>query len=450
MNSFNNHTRPADSARCPAPEIAADLKAYADNELTVLRQRTVTNHLRRCAACRTEINAMTRIANDIKTADAGSAVPLNPDLRQRLLERMGAEAPSVPTSRTLPLWRRKPLLVFGGGVASLAAFTVIFMPSLAKIRLDEQHKTASVNKAAQVAIQHYKDYSENFPIAVNLPDAKTEPENVPAATAGTTEYYGGSAADGPVLFSIPQDFSGSPRSAPIATTTENPVERQVHREGSITVAVDKLEAASDKVEQMVKASGGFVASNNLATDSDGYKSADLSVRVPVEQFDDMLRQFAALGTVTAKSISGEDITERVSDATQAEQVLKDAAQTAARKLKDENGSEKEIRYREADLRRVKIEFAQTQARLGLLRKMARLSTINVSLTEKAKRAAQTPTQGGFPGDLSETNRMASAAFASAIRVPVVLIIWVLAFSPLWVPMLVFYRYAFRRGLRELG
>ena len=346
---------------------------------------------------------MTRIAGDIKTADAGSAAPLNPDLRQRLLERMGAEAPSVPTARTLPLWRRKPLLIFGGGAAYAAVFLLLAAALLLTFgTAREKARQASFASLANLRddelkrkLKGYPSYDETFP-------------------------------------------------------AELVMGRQVHREGSVTVAVDKLEAASDKVEQMVKASGGFVASNNLATDSDGYKSADLSVRVPVEQFDDMLRQFAALGTVTAKSISGEDITERVSDATQAEQVLKDATQAAVRKLKNENGSEKEIRYREADLRRVKIEFAQTQARLGLLRKMARLSTINVSLTEKAKRAAQAPSQGGFLGDLSETNRMVSAAFASAIRVPVVLIIWGLAFSPLWVPMLVFYRYAFRRGLRELG
>jgi hypothetical protein len=220
--------------------------------------------------------------------------------------------------------------------------------------------------------------------------------------------------------------------------------RQVHREGSLTVAVDKLEAASDKVEQTVKASGGFVASNNLTTDGRGYKSADLVVRVPVAQFDEMLKQFASLGSVTAKNISGEDITEQVSDATQAEQVLKDAADVAERKLKQGSGTEKEIRYREVDLRRVRIELAQTQARLGLLRKMARLSTINVSLTEKAKSAARAP-QSGFLGDMSETNRLASAAFASAIRVPVILIIWVLAFSPLWVPMVLIYRYASRRS-----
>src|SRR5688500_11159217 len=122
-----NHSRPADETICRAPEVAADLKAYIDNELSLLRRRTVATHLRRCAACRAEIDAMTNIANEIKTADAGSTAALNPEMRHRLLTRISTEpssSPSVPTARTLPLWRRKPLLVFGGGAAYITVFLV--------------------------------------------------------------------------------------------------------------------------------------------------------------------------------------------------------------------------------------------------------------------------------------------------------------------------------------
>jgi anti-sigma factor RsiW len=465
MNISMNHTHPANDPPCSAPKIAADLKAYLDNELSVLRRRTVTTHLRQCAACRTEIAAMTNIANEIKSSGPDSAATLNPDMRQRLLDRLTIQQPAsspLPIARTLPLWRQKPLLVFGGGAASLAAFSVVFLPSLTKIRLQEQQKTIALNKAAQAVIQYSQEYGETFPKVETASEVSATPEAVAQAqesdaigVASLSESYYGSSS-GPVMYSSSQEYSKLPiagagflrpraSSAEAKTTIASSlVERQVHREGSLTVAVAKLEESSDKVEQMVKASGGFVASNSLSTDGGGYKSANLIVRVPVEQFDDMLKQFAALGNVTAKSLSGEDITERMSDVTQAEQVLKDSAETAAQKLRMNRGSEKETRYREADLRRVKIELAQTQARLGLLRKMAKLSTINVSLTEKAKPAPQT-SQGGFLGDMSETNRMASAAFASAVRVPVVLIIWVLAFSPLWVPMALFYRVASRRN-----
>jgi hypothetical protein len=42
MKPSMNHANAADEPRCAAPGITADLKAYADNELTVLRRRTVS------------------------------------------------------------------------------------------------------------------------------------------------------------------------------------------------------------------------------------------------------------------------------------------------------------------------------------------------------------------------------------------------------------------------
>jgi hypothetical protein len=394
---------------------------------------------------------MTNITKDIKTADAaapgGASRTLNPLMRQRLLDRIATEpSPTDPTSKTLPLWRRKPLLVFGGGVVYAAIFFVVmaiifptFGTSRGKARQRSTQNFASQPEGALTGkLQTYAQTSDSVP-------SRRVQMRVKAGATGAA----GAVRTAPVSNGVEYKYTlETPAGNPPQEASFGVVDgRQVHREGSLTVAVDKLEAASDRVEQAVKASGGFVASNNLTTDDRGYKSADLVVRVPVARFDEMLKQFASLGSVTAKSISGEDITERVSDATQAEQVLKDAADAASRKLKSGSGTEKEIRYREADLRRVRIELAQTQARLGLLRKMARLSTINVSLTEKAKSAAKAP-QGGLLGDMSETNRLASAAFASAVRVPIVLIIWVLAFSPLWVPLALIYRYASRRSAGE--
>ncbi|MES2458940.1 MAG: DUF4349 domain-containing protein [Armatimonadota bacterium] len=434
-----NHRRPTDDTACPSPEIAADLKAYLDNELSLLRRRTIASHLRQCAACREEITAMTTITDGMKSADTATpAAALDPAMRHRLLSSIAAETSTLPTARTLPLWRRKPLLVFGGGAAYVGVFLIlaaVLFPTFGTSR-ERARRGDTVAFGAQSSAPvngNGAEYSEDF--ASSIPGSSNGPRA--ALQAGAPPLISGT------LKSALEERAVKPSSqdVPLGLVTE----RQVHREGSVTVSVDKLEAASEKVEQAVKASGGFVASNNLNTDGSGYKSADLTVRVPVAQFDDMFKQFAALGNVTAKSISGEDITERMSDATQAEQVLRESAEATARKLRNNGGSEKEIRYREADLRRVRIELAQTQARLGLLRKMARLATINVSLTEKAKKAAETPVKSGFLGDMSETNRMASAAFASAVRVPVVLIIWVLAFSPLWVPMTLLYRYASRRS-----
>ena len=106
----------------------------------------------------------------------------------------------------------------------------------------------------------------------------------------------------------------------------------MHKEATIGVEVDDAEAKSDQVAQVVKAAGGFVAANTLATNGDGSRSADLTVRVPVVQFEMVLGQVAKLGDVAAKNITGEDITGQISDSDQAEGVLEDAARRADARL----------------------------------------------------------------------------------------------------------------------
>lgn len=457
---------------------------------------------------------MEQIASDLKAASGANptAATLQPDLRQRLLSRIATEgtgsAPTpaaVPTSRVLPLWRRQPVLVFGGSAAFAALFLMVFFPIFAMSR--EKARQAScasnVNQTGLSLNQYAQDYDERFPAAAAgaAPMAAAAPaaapptidmdrnegkvafagsdsvmsqrakksagesnvsdtSGLPAMSAGPVMNARTAAApvqtpmqvaqaEQPQMLQQKADPWSTPAHAP-APTADAPATddgRQVHKEGSITVAVDHLEAASDQVEQMVKAGGGYVAENNLNTDVGGYKAADLTVRVPVAQFEEMMKQIAQLGDVTAKSVSGEDITEKLSDANQATTVLADEVESSAAKLRGFSGPDKERRYREADLRQVKIQLAQEQARLGLLRKMARLATIQVSLTEKAKRAAMAPPpQSGFLADLRATNQAASAAFAAAIRVPVILVIWVLAFSPLWVPLVILYRYAAIKSL----
>jgi hypothetical protein len=218
-------------------------------------------------------------------------------------------------------------------------------------------------------------------------------------------------------------------------------DRQVHREASIGVAVEALEASSDKIVDTVKAAGGYVASNNLTTDAGGYKSAQLTVRVPVKEFDTILSSIGKLGDVQSKNVTGEDITEQVSDATSDEQVLVDEVGKVSKQVQAQTLSDKRVGQKEEELRQLRLQLARTRARLGLLRKMAALSTINVSLTEKAKKAAMVPDQPGWLHDLRETNKAAMLAFQSAVRVPIVMVVWTLAFSPIWVPLILAYRWA---------
>ena len=218
--------------------------------------------------------------------------------------------------------------------------------------------------------------------------------------------------------------------------------RQVHKEATIGVEVDDAEAKSDQVAQMVKAAGGFVAANTLSTGDDGRKSADLTVKVPVMQFETVLGQVAKLGDVQAKNITGEDITGQISDSDQAEGVLEDEARRADAHLKTLG---KKAGWRDQQAAQdTRIQLAQARARLQMLKHMAALSTITVSLTEKAKPAAPPPVTSGFLGGLGDTTHAALGSLLASAGALLALLIWLLAYAPLWLPLALVGRYVYRR------
>ena len=172
-------------------------------------------------------------------------------------------------------------------------------------------------------------------------------------------------------------------------------ERQVHREAAIGVAVDSVEKGDNKIVELVEGMGGYVADNDLNTDAGGYKYAELTVKVPVKEFDTLLATTAQLGELRSKSVTGKDITEQVSDATSDEQVLVNETQKLNDRLKSGGLTEKRVAATEYELRNTRLQLARARARLGLLRKMSALSTIQISLVEKAKKTAATKPGIGF-------------------------------------------------------
>lgn len=182
-----------------------------------------------------------------------------------------------------------------------------------------------------------------------------------------------------------------------------------------------------------------MASNTLDTSEDGLKSAEMVVKVPVVQFDSFLAQIGRLGSVQAKNVTGQDITEQTSDADAEENVLEgDVAHSEAR-LKALGAKSK---WRdEQSVRDLRIQLAQSRARLVLLKRMATLATITIDLDQTPKKAA--PVTGGLVGGLKDTVHDAALSLVGAARALLALVIWLLAYAPLWIPALLLGRYGQR-------
>jgi anti-sigma factor RsiW len=448
-----------------------DLRAYLDGELPPARRMAVRLHLARCAACREEINTMEQIGNDLRAGDAAS---LDPGLRAKILAGLDEAAPAsseIPAEpKPVPKWRRRPVMIWGTAAALVITWFALYplwnrqgAPPMYRMMAHPKANIASVPTASepQSSLQHQDIADAKSPAGSNaFQDGHAVPPAATATAAPGTIAKRASMAQSmdmeqaqrehmehmppylPKGFPVPP---ASPSSAAASSVTGGysegalvSTERQVRKQADITVEVEKLEEKSDTVEQMVQAIGGFVANNQLSTGEDGLKTASLETRIPVTEFESFLAKVAKLGEVKAKNVTGEDITEQVSDQNQTLRVLSDDIHMTEAKLRDRRGGALNAEDQE-QLRQSRVRVAQAQARLEMLKKLAALSTITVQLREKAKVAPQS----GFMDDMRDTGHAAVVSFLQAARLPVLVLIWLLAYAPIWILLAIAYRYAIR-------
>jgi hypothetical protein len=219
-----------------------------------------------------------------------------------------------------------------------------------------------------------------------------------------------------------------------------PTERQVHKDASLTIEVANAEQQSEAVERLVKESKGYVAQNQLTTAEDNTRTASLTCKVPVDQFDTVMGQLTRLGVLKGKTLSGEDITEKVSDEQETGHVLRADIVTTEEKLKERRRHSETVRDEET-LRHLRIRVAQSQARLKMLTRFGTLSEITVELNEKPKNAAPAEVKPSSPfmQEVSGTGQAAAHSFLMALRLPIQLLVWIVVYSPLWGLLFIAYR-----------
>jgi hypothetical protein len=64
---------------------------------------------------------------------------------------------------------------------------------------------------------------------------------------------------------------------------------------------------------LARSLGGFVESSSTSSFEEGDASGEITLRVPVERFDDAMEQIAKLGTIESSSEQGEDVTDQLVD-----------------------------------------------------------------------------------------------------------------------------------------
>ena len=452
------------------------LLVWRDGELSPWRSATLSRHIQGCAHCQQEIDIMNQITHELREDEAQSK-PMSSELRERIIAALPDQAasapaaspastctPSSPASPPAGIHRIKPrarwlergALAGAGALAMLVAMSIWGPQAPTAFHGVPDTLAASQSDRASGGPSNTFSSGDSAGIAGSVAGSagavfqnqtqrfQRNEDSVSAAGSVTINGNG----NGNVLYA-----DGRIRGAGGALAQG----RQVHKDARIGVGVADAEESAAAVESLAKSVGGFVATTEVSTGSNGLRSASLSVRVPVKKFEDVMLQVAQMGKLLSKRVSGEDITARLSDEAKRRQVLaaelraqesvlkaalarEDAARRRAEAAGRE-GSNFEVPWEErARVRNLRIKATQSKAQLETLRQAAEMSDIEVELRER--RAA--PGQASFAQEMRQTTGIATSSFAVALRAPFTTLIWILAFAPLWVPAILLYRFAIKR------
>ncbi len=481
--------------------MSEELKAYVDGQLSPVARIALRLHLNGCASCRREIEEMRQLGKRMRADDAlemtdalrarilaavpssapGDTMPMLPKWRQKpVLLWGGTAAAAVLWFALYPLMSRYPhspgsgdrLQGLTGGSYTQDFDEKPIPPSAAsstyKDSAGEQRQSGVVNGKAQAAnaagyesfMTHEKTETDpakssqlemyhvtQSRIAVGAGGdvngslrGSREPATADVGRSVVTQLH---VARHAAMSPSPKALAkgdGANQNVVSLADEDVPTERQVHREASLTLEVANTEQQSESVERLVKESKGYVAQNQLTTGEDNTRTASLTCKVPVDQFETVMSQISRLGKLKAKSLTGEDITEKVSDAQETGHVLRADIAITEEKLKERRGRVQTLRDEET-LRQLRIRSAQAQARLKMLNRLGALAEIVVELNEKPLKstvAAPKPVSP-FMEEISGTGQAAAHSFLMALRLPLQLLVWIVVYAPIWALILIAYR-----------
>jgi len=190
----------------------------------------------------------------------------------------------------------------------------------------------------------------------------------------------------------PDAVSGSPAQAAPATPPAAPgappaavpqtvTPSMIIRTGNASVQVDKLEPAMQRVEQLARRLGGYVANSSIETGDQQVRQASLEMKIPAARWGEAIAGLQPIGKLESQQTTAEDVgeeyvdvTARMTNARRMEERLLNLLQTRTGKLDDVLAVERE-------LSRVREEIERYEGRLRFLRTRAAVSTLTVRLHE---------------------------------------------------------------------
>lgn len=198
---------------------------------------------------------------------------------------------------------------------------------------------------------------------------------------GTVSKPGSAGAPGPAgEFQPPADTSGKGQWGAITTAAQASTSgtRLIVRNAALDIQVDDVVAGVDGITQAAAQAGGYVVSAT-ASDDGRTISASISVRVPAEKFDQVLKAIRASAIrIFTDNISSQDVSQEYVDLQSQLTNLK-ATEQQLLKILQQTGTVTETLSVQREITMVQGNIEQTKGRIQFLEQSAATSLIEVKL-----------------------------------------------------------------------
>ncbi len=257
-----------------------------------------------------------------------------------------------------------------------------------------------------------------------LQDAPRERDALTADDAVEYEAWSatGTATEAPSPAPAPAEQDGRDDGGAISSDTGL---AKIVRDGSIALVVpnESFDARFQRLFQIAAANGGFV----LSSETRGPSAGGVVMRIPAENFDEAILQVRELGTVSASTVKGQDVTAEYIDLSARVGILK-ARRAALLTILAEANTIGQILAVQNRVDDVQLEIEQIQGRLRYLDDQVDESTLRVDLREKRAQEQQIQADEGI--DLPSLGRALELAVQGTMNVLATMIVGIGYLLPL--------------------
>lgn len=341
---------------------------YCDGKLEPANRMTFESHLSTCDACKAMVEDLTLMREVMQDMPL---VSLPEDFNETLHEKLVVASEEIKQEiKQRNKIKRFPFRMNQAGpLIGLAAATMIIATG-----------TAQLGKMAWWAPhQNEMAYDSVMTDAASAPEASSNqvaPESAPAAKQGVA--FGTSGAGDANLVAGTMPEGGSNVNAATDPQLSLGQDRQLVRTGQLSMVVGNLEDFTLKVQTITEASGGYVESSYTGTNEVLEKNqtignqlnANFVLRVPADNFSDVLEKIKALGKVETSQQNVMDVTAVVVDL----QATLDNLKSRESTLKSLMATAKTVE----DVMRVEKELSATRMQIDQLSAQLKAQTAQVS------------------------------------------------------------------------